>query len=65
MFNRVAVLSAAPIATFLALLLELLLGLGISETKEQLDAIMLVESGVELSDDSLSNLARFKSRDFS
>jgi hypothetical protein len=54
--DRVAVLAASPVATFLALLLQLLLSLGIRESKVQLDAIMLALHGVKLADDMLGDV---------
>ena len=56
MLDRIAVLLASPVATFLALLLQLLLSFGVSETEAELDAIMLVEHAVVLSDDTLGDL---------
>ena len=61
MLDRVAVLSASPIATFLALLLQLLLSFCVSEAEAELDAIMLVEHAVVFSDDTLGNLTRIES----
>lgn len=57
MLDRVAVFSAPPIATFLTLLLELLLSLGIGEAKTESDCIVLNPKAVKVFDDSLSNLA--------
>ena len=57
MLDRVAVFSAPPIATFLTLLLELLLSLGIGEAKTESDCIVLNLKAVKVFDDSLSNLA--------
>ena len=57
MLDRVAVFSASPVATFLTLLLELLLSLGVSEAEEQLHAIMFVENGMKLSNNSFCNVA--------
>lgn len=56
MLNRVAVFTATPVATFLALLLELFLGFGIGKTKEELDAVMFGEDRVEFLDDMLCDL---------
>lgn len=61
MFNRVAVFTTAPVATFLALLFQLLLGLGIGKSKEQLDAVVVGQNRMELSDDTLSNFTTLKS----
>lgn len=60
-FNRVAVLSAAPIATFLALLFELLLSLGVGKTKEEFDSIMIREHAVVLFDDTLRDISALES----
>ena len=43
MLNGVAILAAAPMAAFLALQFQLLLCLGVSEAKKELDAIVLDE----------------------
>ena len=56
MLDRVAVLAASPVATFLALLLELLLSLGIGEAEAESDAIVVDLKTVEVLDDSLSDL---------
>lgn len=60
-FDGVAVFAAAPVATFLTLLLELLLSFGIGKSKAKLDAIVLDWEGVKLSDDTLSSLTMFES----
>jgi hypothetical protein len=57
MFNRIAVLPTAPIPTFLALLFELLLSLGVGKTKEEFYAIMVSEHAVVLLDDTLCNFS--------
>ena len=57
MLDRVIVLAAAPGATLLALLLELLLSFGVGEAKEKLDAIRLNRDIVEIFDDLFSNVA--------
>jgi len=61
--DRVAVFTAAPVATFLALLLELLLSFGIGETEEKFDASLLVREAVEFLDHSFRNLTCLKSAD--
>ena len=61
MLDREAVFPASPVATLLALLLELLLGLGVGEAEEQLDIVTFVEDGMELSDDTFGDLAGFES----
>lgn len=61
MLNRVAVLSTAPVATFLALLFELLLSLGVGKTKEEFDSIMISEHAVVLLDDTLRNISALES----
>ena len=58
--NRVVVFAATPGATFLALLLELLLSLGVGEAKEEFDAIGFDREVVVFFDDLLSDLAGFK-----
>lgn len=60
-FNRIAVFSTAPIPTFLALLFQLLLGLGVCKSKKKLDTIVFCQNRMEFSDDTLSNFATFKS----
>jgi hypothetical protein len=60
-FHRVAVLSAAPVATFLALLLQLLLSLGVGKTEAKLDTIMLDKVAVVLADDTFGNLTGLES----
>ena len=57
MLDRVAVLLTSPVASFLALFFQLLLSFGVCETEAELDAIMLVEHAVVLSDDTFGNLA--------
>lgn len=59
-FNRIAVFATAPVATFLTLLLELLLGFCVGESKEQLDTIMVGEGGVVFFDDTFGNLPTFE-----
>lgn len=56
MLDRVAVLSTSPCSTLLALELELLLSLGIGESQEELDAIVLIQDAVEVSNDTLGSL---------
>ena len=60
-FNRVAVLAAAPVASFLTLLLELLLSFSIGEAETEFDAGLLVEEAVVFADDTLSYLTRLES----
>jgi hypothetical protein len=60
-FDRVAVLSTTPIATFLTLLFELLLCFGVGEAKEELDTIMFGGDAVIFLDDTLRNITRVKS----
>ena len=55
-FDGVAVLAASPVATFLTLLLELLLSLGVSEAETESDAIMVDWEAVKVLDDPLSDL---------
>lgn len=61
MLHRVAVFSASPRSSLLTLKLELLLGLGISKSEEELDTIMVCQDTVIVLDDMLSNFSRFKS----
>ena len=61
MLDRVTVFAAAPGATFLALLLELLLSFGISEAEVELDATVIVDDAVEILDDALCNFTGLKS----
>lgn len=61
MLNRVAVFPTAPVAAFLTLLLELLLGFGIGKAKEQLDTVVLDEGRMVLLDDALRNFSSFES----
>ena len=56
MFDRVTVFTASPAATFLALLLELLLSLGVCKAKIELDAVVIGCDTVEVLDDSFSNV---------
>ena len=65
MLDRVAVLSAAPIAAFLTLLLQLLLSFGVGETKAEFDVVMFDEVAVVFADDTLSNLTGFESASLS
>ena len=60
MFDRVAVLAAAPVASLLALLFELFLCFGVGESKAQLDTGGLAEGAVVFPDDTLSDFARLK-----
>ena len=60
--DRVSVLMRTPRTTFLALLLELFLRLGICKAKIQFDPINVGCDTVEILDDSLSNLTAFKAR---
>jgi hypothetical protein len=60
MFDRVAVFTASPAATFLALLLKLLLSLCIGEAEVELDACVVNRETMKVLDDSLSNFAGFK-----
>lgn len=60
MLDRVAVFTASPAAAFLALLLELLLGLGVGETKVELDTGVISCDTVEVLDDSFSNFTGFE-----
>jgi hypothetical protein len=53
--NRVAIFSATPGATFLALLLELLLSFRIGEAQVELDTTWLVGDAVEVLDHMLCN----------
>jgi len=59
--NRVAVFAAAPCATLLVLLLELLLFLCVGKTKTELHSRTLRKDTVEISDDTLCNLPSFES----
>ena len=61
MLDRIAVLAAAPVASFLALLLELLLCLGIGEAEAELDRVVLNYIAVELANNTFRNLTSFKS----
>lgn len=61
MLNRVAVLSATPIATFLTLLFELLLSFGVGKTEEEFDSVMVGEHAVILLDDTLCNVSTLES----
>ena len=61
MLNRIAVLAASPVAAFLALLLELLLSLCVGKAEAELDASLLIEGTVVLSNDSLSDLSGLES----
>lgn len=63
--DRIAVLAAAPGATFLRLLFQLLLSLGIGETKVKLDSVMLDNECMKLSNDSFGNVATFEPREIS
>lgn len=56
MFHRVAVLSAAPVATFLTLLLQLLLSFGVGETEAELNVVVLNKIAVIFADDALCDL---------
>ena len=62
MFDRVAVFTASPTATFLALLLELLLGFCVREAKVELDTGVLNRDAVVVLDDSFSDLTGFEAR---
>jgi hypothetical protein len=59
--DRVAVLSTAPVASFLALLFELFLGFGVGKSKEQFNTIMLGENGMEFLDDTFCNVPGLES----
>ena len=65
MLDRVAVLAASPVATLLALLLELLLSLGVCKAKEQLDGVAIVVNRVVFSDDTFSNITGVESEGIS
>jgi hypothetical protein len=56
-FNRIGVFAASPVASFLALLLELLLSLGVGEAKAQLDTVALTEHAVVFTNDTFGDLA--------
>lgn len=56
-FDRVAVFTASPAATFLTLLFELLLSLCVSEAKVELHAVVVTCDAVEVFDDSFSDIA--------
>jgi hypothetical protein len=60
MFDRVAIFTASPAATLLALLLELLLSLGVGKAKVELDSSVVNRETVEVLNDSLSDLAGFE-----
>ena len=60
MFDRVAVFAAAPGATFLTLLLELLLSLGIGKAQVELDPTMIVDDTVEVLDHAFCNFTGLK-----
>lgn len=60
MLDRVAVLAAAPVATFLTLLLQLLLCLGVGEAEAQFDTGLLAEEAMVLADDTLSYFTRLE-----
>ena len=61
MLDRVAVFPAAPVTTFLALLLELLLSLGVGKAEAELHAIMVDWEAMEVLDGSFSNFTGLKS----
>ena len=60
MLDRIAVFAATPVATFLTLLLELLLCFGVGEAQAKLDASLLAEEAVVLADDTLSYFTRLE-----
>ena len=62
--DRVAVFAAAPGATFLTLLLELLLGFGIGKAQVELDAAVIIDDAVEILDHTLRNFTVLESAKF-
>ena len=65
MLNGIAIFSTAPMAAFLTLHFELLLCLGIGESKKELDTIALNEQIVEVFDQLFRNLTRLEAVLFS
>ena len=61
MLDRVAVFAAAPGATFLTLLLELLLSFGIGEAEVELDATVLIDNAMKVLDYTLCNFTGLES----
>ena len=60
MLDRIAVFAATPGATFLTLLLELLLSFGIGKPQVELDATMIVDNTMEVLDHAFCNFTGLK-----
>ena len=61
MLDRVTVFAAAPGATFLTLLLELLLSFGIGEAEVELDATVLIDDAMKVLDYTLCDFTGLES----